>query len=199
MYRQVHERLARLSQDNAAAARGDLANLRHGVGRFPGELPSLWGMLFAGLPEEMLGRYGEPSKEEWAIYSAMTLYALHQQGRDPRNDSVLSKGKDVSLGRAAARLAAKLGGDTASRERVGRRFYQVALAPDIAAMAYYLRGFIQILRAEGVDLDYPMLAKDLYQYQFNEGPRAVRLRWGQDFYAIEKQDEEEKGKEENDA
>ena len=96
-------------------------------------------------------------------------------------------------------LAAKLGGDTASRERVGRRFYQVALAPDIAAMAYYLRGFIQILRAEGVDLDYPMLAKDLYQYQFNEGPRAVRLRWGQDFYAIEKQDEEEKGKEENDA
>ena len=41
--------------------------------------PRAWGILFSELPEKMLGQYGEPSREEWAIHTALTMFALHQQ------------------------------------------------------------------------------------------------------------------------
>ena len=133
-----------------------------------------------------------PTNEEWAIHTALTLYAVHQQGRDPHQQSM--NRKDVSLGSAASYLAAVSGGDDNAKERVARRFHQVALAPDMITMAYYLRSFIQLLRSEGIGLDYPKLARDLYRYQMPDGPASVRLAWGQDFYRIEKNNDE-KGKE----
>lgn len=52
----------------------------------------------------------------------------------------------------------------------------------------------QLLRREGIPLDYPQLAEDLYQYQFVDGAPNVRLRWGRDLYAnpTEKTKENEK-------
>ena len=80
----------------------------------PGDLPQLWGMLFDQLPEDMLGRRGEPSRAEWAIYTAITLYALHQQGRDPQQASMHREG--ISLGKAAAMLVWEEGEE--ARERI---------------------------------------------------------------------------------
>ncbi len=152
----------------------------------------------------MYGQYGEPSREEWAIYIALTLFAVHQQSEDPKEHCVSRRG--ISLGRAAAQMVAadlaEEGGAAAqektdkARERVARRFHQVVLAPDMMSMAYYLRGFIQLLRARDIALDYPMLARDLYQYQFQEQRASVRLNWGQDFYRMN-QVNAEKGKDEN--
>ena len=53
---------------------------------------------------------------------------------------------------------------------------------------------IQLLRREGIPLDYPQLAEDLYQYQFVDGAPNVRLQWGRDLYAnpTEKTKENEK-------
>lgn len=62
--------------------RAQLAMLRRGVGKKPGDLPELWGILFGDLPEEFLSVSGEPTREEWAVYTALTLYALHQQGSE---------------------------------------------------------------------------------------------------------------------
>ena len=180
VFRQTEHCLACLLAGDDGVIRGKLANLRLGVGRKPGEDPRTWGILFSDLPEAMLGYGGNPSKEEWAIHIALTLYAVHQQGREPRQDSMNKKG--VSLGNAASQLVAADGGDDDARERIGRRFHQVVLAPDMTAMAYYLRGFIQLLRANGIGLDYARLAKDLYRYQTPDGAASVRLQWGQDFY-----------------
>lgn len=49
------------------------------MGRQPGDLPALWGALLADMPEQLQGSNG-PSKAEWAVYTALTLFALHQQG-----------------------------------------------------------------------------------------------------------------------
>ena len=54
---------------------------------------------------------------------------------------------------------------------------------------HYLRGLIQLLRAEGIPLDYPALAYDLYRYQTPGGAQKARLLWGQDFYRMTKNDE----------
>ena len=185
VYRQTDQRLSRITAGEDAAVRGRLANLRRGVSRKPGEDPRTWGILFSELPEEMLGRNGEPSREEWAIHTAITLYALHQQSNDLRTQNMNKKG--ISLGKAASQLTVAYGGDDDSRERVARRLYQIVLAPDMPSMSYYLRSFIQLLRSENIELDYPRLAKDLYIFQLPDGAASVRLQWGQDFYSKDNQ------------
>lgn len=160
-----------------------LAKLRHGVGRKPGEMPELWGMLLDGLPDDLRSERGEPTRAEWAIYISLTMYALHQQGKDMRQQQMHVGG--VSLGKAAFNLC---GGDADERERVGKRFNKVALADNMDELTHYLRGFIQLLRASDVTLDYVMLANDLYLYQYDDLAPKVRLRWGQDFYTFVKAD-----------
>ena len=61
--------------------KAQLADLRRGVGRTPGELPELWGAFLQDMPEELQSATGNPTYAEWAIYLALTLYALHQQGQ----------------------------------------------------------------------------------------------------------------------
>ena len=61
--------------------RAELAKLRRGIGHAPGELPELWGCFLLGMPESFQGR-SAPSAAEWAVYLALTLYAVHQQGND---------------------------------------------------------------------------------------------------------------------
>ena len=184
VYSQTERRLFQVLVGDDAVVRGKLANLRRGIGKRPGDDPRVWGILFSELPDEMLGIKGEPSREEWAIHTALTLYALHQQGNDPRQHS-MNRPK-ISLGRAASLL---VGGDEDARERVARRFHQAALAQDLTTMVYYLRGLIQLFRAADIGLDYPRLAKDLYVYQLPGGDASVRLQWGQDFYQRDKEDE----------
>ena len=64
-----------------------------------------------------------------------------------------------------------------------RRFNALATADSMPEVSHHLRGMIQLLRREGIPLDYPQLAEDLYQYQFVDGAPNVRLRWGRDLYA----------------
>jgi CRISPR system Cascade subunit CasB len=49
-------------------------------------------------------------------------------------------------------------------------------------MSQHLRGTVQLLRGEGISLDYARLAGDLHQYQNPSRQTDVRLRWGQDYY-----------------
>jgi len=56
-----------------------LANLRRGIGRAPGDIPALWGAFLQDLPLELQSDRGKASPAEWAIYTALTLYALHRQ------------------------------------------------------------------------------------------------------------------------
>ena len=48
------------------AYRAELANLRRGAGKKPGDLPELWGTILKDMPEEIQGKGGEASHEEWA-------------------------------------------------------------------------------------------------------------------------------------
>ncbi len=165
-----------LNTANPAGQKAALANLRRGVGHAPGEIPQLWGEFLQNLPEEMYGRGGQPSREEWAIYTALTLFALHQQGHDPEREPMHKKRQ--TLGRAVAQLVS----DENELERVRRRLNAAATANSMAALAHYLRGLVQLLRAQGIPLDYASLAGDICLYQQSAYTGQVRLRWGQDFY-----------------
>ena len=177
----MQQRLSELAgEPNQARVRAQLADLRRGIGRKPGDLPELWGMLFAGMPEELLRRSTEPTQAEWAIYTALTLYALHQQSRDLRTENMHTADVAGRLGRALGRLVR----GEEDRERVARRFNAFATASDMQEAAHYLRGLVQMLRAEGrgIPLDYVQLAVDLFYFQQPRNAPGVRLTWGRDFY-----------------
>ena len=53
-----------------------------------------------------------------------------------------------------------------------------------------MRGMVQLLRSEGIGLDYVRLATDLYLYQFASNVSSVRLHLGQDLYRYEKEEEQ---------
>ena len=183
MARQLHH----LANDpNDSRVRAELANLRRGIGRKPGDLPELWGLLFADLPEELMSKSGEPTAAEWAIYTALTLYAQHQQGKSIREKNMHCREDFGRLGCAISRLVS----GEEERERVARRFNAFATANDMQEAAYYLRGLVQLLRAKDIPLDYVQLARDLFDFQSPVSAANVRLRWGQDFYRMKKNDED---------
>jgi CRISPR system Cascade subunit CasB len=175
------EGIARLPDNQQKAL---LAEMRHGLGKKPGELPALWGLIFENLPEEWMGKNGEASREEQAIYATLTLYALHQQGKDA-SENMNDEG--TAFGGAVARLAS----DPDEVERIRKRFAILFSATDISGLSHYLRGMVQMLRKEGIGFNYPKLAADLYWFQFPEAAAGVRLAWGQDYYrALNKKKEE---------
>lgn len=177
VYDFTRDKLLSLTRRSQPETRAALANLRRGVGRKPGEMPQLYGEFLEDMPETMYSDGNEPSYAEWAVYMAVTLYALHQQSKDICENNM--NREKISLGEAASKLAA----DKDDRERIWRRFYVVATSEDMQEMSYHLRGLIQLLRDKDIPLDYPRLAKDLFLYQSSrESADSVRLTWGQDFY-----------------
>ncbi len=165
-----------------------LAQLRHGCGRKPGDDPRLWGVIFEGMPEALMSKHQEPSAAEWAIYTVLTLYAIHQQGKDPVKENV--NVSEIGIGHAIAGLVES----EEDRERIERRLYILATASDMQGLTHYLRGIVQLLRNAEIGLDYALLAKDLYFYQNTDLVSSIRLRWGQDFYATLNQKNKEDNK-----
>lgn len=171
----VRGRLAQWQREpNGHLVRAELANLRRGVGKAPGDLPELWGLLFRDFPEALMSRNGEATWAEWAVSGALSLYALHQQGMQ-QNAHV----KGRRLGMAVRMLA---GGEEEAMKAVLRRFNAFATARSMPECQHHLRGLVHLLRSQGIAMDYVELAGDLYEFQTPDGAARVRLRWGQDFY-----------------
>lgn len=165
---------------DTGVGRGMLANIRRGIGKYPGEIPELWGILFDRMPEELLGTKGA-SFAEWAVYTALTLYALHQQGNEK-----FMNAEDISIGKAASMLVKS----EDDEERIRRRLGLVVTATSPSDLAYYLRGVIQLLSREAIGIDYPRLARELYLMNNEESSKAIKLAWGRDFYIRKKPEDE---------
>lgn len=170
------------SNYDTGAGRRLMANLRHGIGKRPGDIPELWGMIFDSLPAELMGR-NKASNAEWAVYTALTLYALHQQG----NDTYMNQ-RDMSVGRATSRLVK----NEEDIKRILNRLNLVVTSVSPEDLAYHLRGVVQLLKSENIPLDYARLAKELYLFYDQEQAEAIKLSWGRDFYSERyKSDEKE--------
>ena len=171
----VREKIGLLDEENPWS-RGMRAKMRRGIGKAPGELPEIWDLTLNGLKGDMRGKDGKASSAELAIHTALTLYALHRQGALQS----VSGGSDT-FGGAAARLIRK---DALRLDSVKRRFNAAATSVDFTELANHARGIVQLLKAEGIILDYPSFASDLYYYQFPKTADNIRLKWGNDFYFV---------------
>lgn len=170
---------------NAAMSRANLARLRRGIGRQPGSMPDLWSLTIQGMPEALVGKGDRPSWGEWASYLSLTLYALHQQGRDLKSNSMHKPDQPLGM---AVRMLAKGEDDLA---RVKRRFDRAVTADSPTELANHLRALIQLLRSDGTPLDYSALAQDLYRFQDPLLRDGVRLQWGRAFHRVDAQKAQE--------
>lgn len=185
VYAFVHHKVLSLSHVQESAFKATMAQLRRGVGKHPGSTPELWAITLDGLPNSFLStRYGEPTKGEWAIHISLTLFAVHQQGRDRTTKLMNHEGK--TFGRAVQELA-KSPDDL---PRIKRRFDATVTSSSIEEVSRHLRGLVQLLKAKDISLDYPVLAQDLYWFQLAKTRNNVRLKWGQDFYYKGEEDNE---------
>ncbi|MBS3872233.1 MAG: type I-E CRISPR-associated protein Cse2/CasB [Firmicutes bacterium] len=176
------------SNPSPSAVKAQLAHLRNGVGKLPGSQPALWEVTLSELPESLISQGEAPTQGEWAIHVALTLYSLHQQGRDPLNQNMNHRGN--TLGHSARQLRE---GNTDKADAVRRRFNIVAMADSFERLSWHLRGFVQLLKASSIPLDYCKLAEELYWYQFAEARDGIRLKWGQDFYRTDVSRDKEAG------
>lgn len=183
----VHGKIQGLmNTGNRSLSRAALARLRRGIGKPPGSIPELWTYTLDGMPQQLTGRGGGPSWGEWSTYMALTLFALHQQGKELPSACVSKHGQ--SLGKAVRQLVK----EADDMERVKRRFDPVVTADSPEELSHHLRGLVQLLKASEIPLDYPALARDLYRFLMPGQRDSVRLSWGRDFYAISRQSTDEK-------
>ncbi len=206
----VRQKLNELStSNNAPKVRATLARLRRGVSLAPGADPDIWDVTLAEIPAEIASLNGEPTRGEWAIQTALTLFALHQQGRNiktecmhhedidaQKDDKALKtatpkvsldinamkaeSSKPHSFGSAVRRLAGDKESD--SFKAVRRRFNATVTSESIEEFAHHLRCMVQLMKAAGIRLDYVALAREIYLFQNPDNRDTLRLRWGQDFY-----------------
>ena len=163
----------RLDDNKSRRARGELAALRRGVSRSPGELPEIWELTRVEVPD---GAGDAPTWEEIAVHTAMTLYAVHQQSR---TEHMFSPG--VGLGSAARRL---IGSPDEENPSARARFNALVTSTTVAELRHHLRGFVSLLRARGIALDHAMLADDVLRFQQPGGARSVRLAWARQYYSL---------------
>ena len=167
--RKIAELDADTSYSNAARAK-----LRRSVGKPLESCPDVWDITIAGSPERWNSFDGKPSREEKAVHTALTLYALHRQS----NPSSVNT-EDVSFGAAMAKLRIF---EQSSDEAIKRRFDAVATSVDYDELAYHARGVVSLLKSKDIKMDYPRFAVDVFWFQLPEYADRVRLRWGEDFY-----------------
>ena len=182
IFAHVKRKIAELDADTSKA-RAARAKLRRAAGKPPGTTPEVWDITITGAPVELDSQGGNPSREETAVHTALTLYALHRQSKDASMST-----EDVSFGAAVARLR----GDD-NEEAIKRRFNAVATSVDFTELAYHARGIVSLLRSKEIKLDYPRFASDLYWFQFPEYADRVRLRWGRDFYRYDSDNDKKEG------
>lgn len=173
----IQQKIRVLTQSrNESWVRATLATLRRGVGKAPGALPEAWPITLGDMPQTLAGQDAKPSKAEWAAHTALTLFALHQQGKDPRTECM---SRDNAAFGSAVR---KLSPDKEITETVKRRFDAAVTADTPDEFAHHLRGLVQLMKQTGIPLDYPALGEQLYWFQYPERRDAVRLEWGRAFY-----------------
>ncbi len=159
--------------NKAKFASGEMATLRLGVMKQPGAVIGATSFALADIPSDLKGHAGVPTKAEWAAYTALTLYACHQQGH-----AAIMHVPETSLGKAYRTVLAK---DKLANERFNQMISELSKAQRIEQLAARLKKITSWLSSQGAGLDYVQLAGDIYDWQFQDSRNAVFLKWVQDF------------------
>ncbi|WP_390905009.1 type I-E CRISPR-associated protein Cse2/CasB [Nesterenkonia marinintestina] len=177
----IHRLYSSSSGESVIEGRGQTATraqLRNAVGRSPEQSLMAWttvvGKLLPEFPDDWTST-DEPSRQEWAAFTALTHWAMHQQAI-PSAMHVTAKNRGHNFGHSVGRLAV-----ARNSESTKARFDALLLSPGEASTLHHLRSLVQLLRASSISTDYGLLAEDLAALRRPGGRQRVALRWGRGF------------------
>lgn len=178
----------------SSTARADLAQLR----RLSDPNGIAWmaagEQLFDGWPEDELGTPEHNDEAFNAVCSSLSFYAMHQQSQEKPmallrdSDSHSWDWSAGSFGKACREIEQ----DLDKAKGVQRRLARIEAAQDFDGIVWGMRSLVQLMKAQGIPLDYGKLARDLYYVQFDDSRSIVFRRWGSEYYAQPRQQENNK-------
>ena len=166
-----------LKNGDPGAQKAALAKLRSGVGRNPAECPEVWGYYLEQMPEELIGKGSNIAAGEMAVYTALTLFALHQRGIDPVSHPMHVSGSN-DPGSAIARLIEK----ESDKTRFTRQFNHLIGFDNMEDAAHHIQHMIGMLARERIPMDYAALAGKFFAMQYPSEIDKIRMEWGKSFY-----------------
>lgn len=155
-----------------STAQANMAELRRSVALSPGENPRIWQLTEYPVHP---GTSDNPTREEWAVHLAMTLYAIHQQSR---SQPAYQRGDNFS--QAVNRLAKA----TDREDTIWMRFTAILTSPSIHGIREHMQSIIGQLHSNSsfISVDYAALADDLNALQNPRLANSIRLKWERDYY-----------------
>ncbi|GAA1943261.1 type I-E CRISPR-associated protein Cse2/CasB [Kitasatospora viridis] len=175
----VDKRLRELQsgyRNDRADVVADVARIRRGAGRSVADAPELWGV--TGL--ELLYSAGQGARTaaeaENAFHSAVTLWALHQQGHR-------EQGMHLPFGPELGHSIRQLMPNNDIDEPIRKRFVRLGTASSFDLLTQRLRELVLLFRRDAIPLDYAVLADQLVQWQQPGGRGSVHSSWGHSFHA----------------
>lgn len=172
--RKLHER-----EGNDKAV---LAALRRSNSILSRQATIVWPMLFGYVKEkEAFGTDRKQTAAEKAIFTALRCYAAFEQGNDSERDREYNNEDSDSLFRNLSFLRK----DEQLREALDRRVQAVLSTTNIEAVTKAVVSLTKIVKANNpaASINYPGLAKDLYEFQYGfESARKVAIKWGRDYF-----------------
>ncbi|WP_282802295.1 type I-E CRISPR-associated protein Cse2/CasB [Secundilactobacillus kimchicus] len=137
---------------------------------------------------DMISQSGELTRAEVAVFTAVRLYAFHQQSKDvsvygPVNTN--TNDSEEPLGKQIFTVLRELRKNLKTRQALDGRVQQILGATNIASVNNSLNQLIRIIKSAdlSIPIDYGLLARDLFDFQMSyEQANRVRLRWGQQYF-----------------
>lgn len=183
------------STRDASSTKALLANMRNSADKDISNNVDALAYVFSNLSYGEDDRYGELSYMEQAIFTAIQMYAIHQQsnvesvlkfGNEDENESREKKKKyKANIGDALATLRSD------ESESIDKRFNAMITATNFNKLSYHLRQMIKILKSKSeAKVDYAKLAEDLYWFMIGR-KEEVRLSWARSYYKYRKNEEME--------
>lgn len=164
------------SSSGSAAARATLASFRHGSGH-----PSwmqVGGTLLSELPALELTETAEARMLK-ALCTAVELYAWHQQSRET---SMALQPDEEGGRREFGRSCRLIEPNLEDAAGVRRRLMAIESSSDFEGIRQNLRALIRLMRVGNVQVDYGLLARDLYLIQFEGTKGDIFMRWSRAYY-----------------
>ncbi len=163
--------------NNTSQGKAYLSTLRNSIGKPLSQTVEVWPILFEYLPEDYLGTGKNISYEEQSIITAISLYALHQQGV---SSSVLMEGEDGYKNMGYSLKNMRKGDDIKSTDR---RFNAMITSSSFDELTYHLRHMISLLKSRNPEakVNYAKLAEDLYWF-LKGSDESLRLAWSREYY-----------------
>lgn len=163
-----------------------LAGLRAGKNVTSQRARIFWPVMMENLSSDYLASDG-PTFEENAVYSAVRLYAIHQQGND---EMVYASGKEEgnAFFEALKKVRISKQQNNIDTKSLDRRIQLLLATTNFGSLVNSLVQIEKIVKASGFNkVDYSRLAQDLLYFQYSyENANKVLLKWGREYFSYSK-------------